>query len=238
MSAKNFVGIYDHALPDDLCDAIMERFEASSQKGPGVTGHGVDEAKKKSTDITITNFPEWKDLYMQVGQITYDFLSEYIREYPFLLAGAISLGIQNAQGEMETVSAERVAEVDPEQRLSLTQAVFRLGALICQKYDQNDGGYFHWHSEFFPPPNDPSLEALHRTLLFMYYLNDVDEGGETGFYYQDLKIKPKKGRMVIAPAGFTHTHCGFMPKSSDKYILTSWVLYKRREHLYGIPEGQ
>jgi hypothetical protein len=31
--------------------------------------------------------------------------------------------------------------------------------------------------------------------------------------------------MVIAPAGFTHTHRGNTPVSNDKYILTSWVLF-------------
>jgi quercetin dioxygenase-like cupin family protein len=66
----------------------------------------------------------------------------------------------------------------------------------------------------------------------MFYLNDVDEGGETEFYYQQQKVKPVKGRMVIAPAGFTHTHRGNKPESNDKYILTSWVLFKPSEHLF------
>ena len=66
----------------------------------------------------------------------------------------------------------------------------------------------------------------------MFYLNDVAEGGETEFYYQDVKIKPKAGTMVIAPAYFTHTHRGNVPKSNDKYILTSWVLFNRTEQIY------
>jgi hypothetical protein len=37
--------------------------------------------------------------------------------------------------------------------------------------------------------------------------------------------------MVIAPAGFTHTHRGNMPVSNDKYIATSWVLFQRAEDL-------
>ena len=66
----------------------------------------------------------------------------------------------------------------------------------------------------------------------MFYLNDVQEGGETEFFYQDLKIKPKKGTMVIAPAGFTHTHRGNKPISNDKYILTSWVLFNPGKVIY------
>ena len=36
-------------------------------------------------------------------------------------------------------------------------------------------------------------------LAWMVYLNDVEEGGETEFLYQQLKIKPSKGRVVIWP---------------------------------------
>ena len=57
----------------------------------------------------------------------------------------------------------------------------------------------------------------------MLYLNSVTEGGETEFLYQKRRIKPQQGRLVIFPAGFTHTHRGNPPLSGDKYILTSWV---------------
>ena len=60
----------------------------------------------------------------------------------------------------------------------------------------------------------------------MFYLNDVEEGGETGFYYQDVEIKPKKGTLVIFPAGFTHLHRGKMPVSNNKYIANFWFLNK------------
>jgi hypothetical protein len=72
-----------------------------------------------------------------------------------------------------------------------------------------------------------SFEGLHRLVLWMYYLNDVESGGETDFFFQKRSIKPKKGTVVIAPAGFTHTHRGNVPLSGDKYILTSWLLYNR-----------
>jgi hypothetical protein len=66
----------------------------------------------------------------------------------------------------------------------------------------------------------------------MVYLNDVEQGGETEFYFQNLKSKPKQGTLVIAPATFTHTHRGNMPISNDKYIFTSWVLYQRAREMY------
>ena len=74
-------------------------------------------------------------------------------------------------------------------------------------------------------------------MAWMVYLNDVDEGGETEFLFQGLKIKPERNKGVIWPGGFTHTHRGNKPVSNDKYILTSWVLFNRAEQIYGAPKS-
>ena len=62
---------------------------------------------------------------------------------------------------------------------------------------------------------------------FQFYLNDVADGGETEFLHQGRKIEARQGRLIIAPAGFTHTHKGHVPASGDKYVATSWILYRR-----------
>jgi hypothetical protein len=54
-------------------------------------------------------------------------------------------------------------------------------------------------------------------------LNTVKEGGETEFLYYKKRINPIEGRLVIWPAGFTHTHRGNPPLSNDKYIITGWL---------------
>jgi prolyl 4-hydroxylase len=80
------------------------------------------------------------------------------------------------------------------------------------------GGYFIWHAE--------RCNALgnigRRFLVFMTYLNDVDDGGETEFYYQKVKFKPKKGLTLIWPADWTHTHRGIVSNSKTKFIVTGW----------------
>ena len=81
-------------------------------------------------------------------------------------------------------------------------------------------------------PKNTDCENLHRVLFFILYLNTVERGGETEFFYQKKCVYPKAGSVVIAPGGFTHTHRGNMPLSHDKYILTSWILFKRAEELY------
>lgn len=80
-------------------------------------------------------------------------------------------------------------------------------------------GYHSWHSETGGPHN------RNRLLAFTLYLNDVEEGGETEFLYQSIRIKPKKNRLIIWPSAFTHVHRGNPPLSKEKYIITGWVEY-------------
>lgn len=80
------------------------------------------------------------------------------------------------------------------------------------------GGYHEWHFE-------QSNDDPRRILAWILYLNDVDDGGETEFLYQSLRVKPKQGTMVVWPAYFTHTHRGNPPLTGDKYVATGWVEY-------------
>jgi hypothetical protein len=114
---------------------------------------------------------------------------------------------------------------------ALVGAMYRCGPINLQKYLRGSGGYHHWHSEIYP--QNASCETLHRVLLFQFYLNDVVDGGETEFLYQGRKVEAREGRLIIAPAGFTHTHKGHVAQSGDKYVATSWILYRRAEELFG-----
>ena len=71
------------------------------------------------------------------------------------------------------------------------------------------------------------LSSAHRLFAWMTYLNDVKQGGETEWYYQKLKIKPKKGLTVIWSADWTFTHKGHTTIDEDKYIITGWYDFKK-----------
>jgi hypothetical protein len=64
-----------------------------------------------------------------------------------------------------------------------------------------------------------------RHLVFMTYLNDVTDGGETEFFYQKLKVKPEKGLTLIWGADWTFTHRGITSPTQTKYIVTGWFNY-------------
>ena len=77
-------------------------------------------------------------------------------------------------------------------------------------------GYLNWHSE-------RSIHLTHqRALTFMTYLNDVSDGGGTEFKYQGLRHNAKKGKTLIWPSDFTHTHRGQKSETEEKYITTGW----------------
>ena len=78
-------------------------------------------------------------------------------------------------------------------------------------------GYHIWHSE--------TMSKYHagRILTWILYLNDIEDGGESEWLYLSKRTPPKQGKLVLWPAGFTHTHRGNPPLKDIKYILTGWV---------------
>jgi hypothetical protein len=66
--------------------------------------------------------------------------------------------------------------------------------------------------------------SARRYLAFLWYLNDVDEGGETIFV--DKIIKPKTGSLLVFPPLWMYPHRGAEPISNPKYILSTYLHYK------------
>jgi hypothetical protein len=82
-------------------------------------------------------------------------------------------------------------------------------------------GFHSWHSERTWAGDITST----RHLVFMTYLNDVTDGGETEFYHQNIKIKPRKGLTLIWPVDWTFTHRGLVLNTQTKYVTTGWFNY-------------
>jgi hypothetical protein len=228
----DFIGIYDDVLTAQQCDAIRARFDASKQVARGRTGNGVDTSKKDSYDLTINGLAEWDDVGALLTQRMAGCLAQYMDKYRMLLIGALSPQVAHPDtGAALTLSLDNFDECGTPNAVELMQSIYRVGNVNLQKYLKGTGGYHHWHSEIYP--QNASCETLHRVLLWQFYLNDVTDGGETEFLYQERKVQARKGRLIIAPAGFTHTHKGHVSRSGDKYIATSWILFQRAETLFG-----
>jgi|TARA_Y100000114_G_scaffold64351_1_gene58926 hypothetical protein len=103
---------------------------------------------------------------------------------------------------------------------SYDQDTFHYTQLKLQKTLPTEG-YHVWHLE-----HGKGFDNEPRAFVFSIYLNDVEEGGETEFLHFSKRVKPKKGRIVIWPAGFPYLHRGNPPLSGEKYIVTSWMMLR------------
>jgi hypothetical protein len=82
------------------------------------------------------------------------------------------------------------------------------------------GEFYHWHID------GGSHEFSQRQLVAIWYLNDVPgPGGETQFLYQDVSVKPERGKLVLFPPFWTHEHRAAKLEAGVKYIATTWVVF-------------
>jgi hypothetical protein len=102
--------------------------------------------------------------------------------------------------------------------LDLVNNIFALSNVRFKKFNK-DKSFGDWHSEHcFDYPN--------RILNIMYYLTDHDCG--TKFYDGEVVLS-KKGRAIIFPSYFTHTHKGQVcPEGKVRYILTGYFEFFKR----------
>lgn len=232
---SEFIGVYDNMLTPEFCAAIIQRFGKSPARTPGRTGHGVDASKKRSTDLSVSLQPDWTAERDALMKAAYAGLRDYLSSYFFALVGSVAVTVADPRtGQPVTITPENWDEAGRPNLDSLINNILRCGLLNMQHYPAGQGHYGYWHHEVYP--RDAEAEQLHRVLFFILYLNDVAEGGETEFFYQERAVQPKAGRLLIAPAGFTHTHRGNIPLSGDKYVVTSWTLFQRADVLYA-PRG-
>lgn len=74
------------------------------------------------------------------------------------------------------------------------------------------GDYYIWHHD----------QTTTRLLTFIWYLNDIKDGGYTEFI-DGTRIQPEAGKLVMFPATWDFLHRGVSPKTETKYLCTGWV---------------
>lgn len=186
--------IKNESLSKDICDKIIEKFEKDNRRVKGRMGGGkLDISVKNTSDLLLTSFEDW----FYFDKILFENLMQNLKEYMFILKDKNI----NLQGDGN---------------------LFDTGFQI-QKYDENEGHYM-WHNDYSLIKSthsifDPSIS--NRYITFIWYLNDVNEGGET--FFMDGKVKPTTGKLLLFPATWTYLHKGDIPRSNSKYIITGWL---------------
>src|SRR5687767_11188484 len=72
---------------------------------------------------------------------------------------------------------------------------------------------------------DSINHVANRYLVLLWYLNDVEQGGETRFPQLDVTVPARAGRLLMFPPYWMYQHEGRPPISGDKYIISTYLLF-------------
>jgi hypothetical protein len=230
MQRMDFIEVTPGVLSIDGCAAIVARMQASEQLQPGRIGGGVFPELKHSRDLSLEGRADWADVAQALNVAVYAGLLDYLRKYPQALIAPLMLQVPGGDGAPRRLAADDIVAMDDKALGQLARTCLRPGPINLQWYRAGEGGYPYWHCELYPRAADG--ETLHRHLLWTIYLNDGFEEGETEFLFQQRKVAPRTGDLLLAPTAFTHTQRGNRPRGGDKFIATSWILFQRAEALY------
>lgn len=205
---NSFIWIYDNSLSPEFCKSVIEKFESDERRVQGVAGYRVRNEVKKSTDLSLSCFPDWKEY----DEVFCQALNQAIPKY----LDYIDTFLQDCPKFFPEEYTTKLSEMIPEN-------LFDTGYQI-QKTQPND--FYDWHHDSMLEFNSIKTEgkAYLRYITFIWYLNDVIHDGYTQFLNGE-KVQPREGRLVLFPATWNMYHRGYPPKYETKYICTGWLYH-------------
>jgi hypothetical protein len=94
-----------------------------------------------------------------------------------------------------------------------------LSEFVIKRYRPGHGEEFQLHF-------DAINFVANRYLVLLWYLNDVEEAGETVFPMLNMRVSARAGRLLMFPPYWMYQHQGLQPISGDKYILSTYLLFE------------
>lgn len=192
-----YIYINRNSLSSDICKDIIEIYEKTQNKHRATTIGGLNEDVLRAFQCPIQNITddEWPTIHSFLLQE----LTNNLKTYAKVLDSQIGDG--NIYRHMKD-------------DLKLIYNEFHIN-----KYESNNGGKYDYHIDRYL--NKEMNEERHIT--FIWYLNDVIEGGETEIK-GNVKIKPETGKLLLFPPTWTYPHCSRPTISNDKYAIVGWLL--------------
>jgi len=198
---EKYIYINNKSLSSEVSRDLIELFENEDGKYDGITHGGLQKNIKDTKDFVIPeNEPKWYKYYQLFNAELTRNLQIYLNKLN-----------QNPSFKNENQNTTNIYKHFQNSKISHT--VFML-----QRYIMNEGKYVYHHDFSVDFKNKKN-----RIITYLWYLNDVEEGGETDFPDINIKVKPETGKLILFPATWDFPHCGKMPISSNKYIVTGWL---------------
>lgn len=190
------IAVFDNALPGTLCDSIYDFFERNRDLAVGGYTIGGTDPSVKWTEEF-----RFKDNDYSSTRMEYDGLNSAVYD-----------------SFRECVS-EYMRLYD---WLNYSPGIYDSG----YQWQWYEPGVGHYKEHIDGDPWNDNFHNRGRVAGAVIYINDVSDGGETAFRYQQVAIQPKKGRIAIFPANWTHPHEARIPVSGPKLILSSFLYSK------------
>lgn len=116
----------------------------------------------------------------------------------------------------------------PQARMLGLKASRAFEHLKVKKYRAGESGKDHFPVHVDAYDHKTSV----RIVAFLWYLNTVEEGGDTLFPVLGQRIAPREGRLIVFPPMWMYEHSGEPPGSGDKYIVTSYLNFQDPEDAF------
>lgn len=202
INTDKYIYLNRHSLASEVCIDIIQLYENEkpTSKHEGLTLSGVNKTIKDTVDLIIPlNDEKWY-------------------KYHKLLNNELSINLKKYMSTLNNnEDFKNIDQLSKQTYIFFENTKLLSNIFMIQKYTKNVGKYIY-HNDF----RIDLIEKKYRIITFLWYLNTVEEGGETAFG-EDLKIKPEMGKLLLFPASWTYPHAGKMPISNDKYIITGWI---------------
>ena len=196
-----FIHIRNNSLSREICKEIIDKYENSEQRYDGTVMSGINKQIKDTKDLMM-------------DQPCFDRINNLLRSELYV-ALKQHLNVLSSKDDFKSKYNHTTTK-----DYVINFGEISTDTFMLQKYNKGVGRYIYH--------NDARVDWTHmrkRFMTYIWYLNDIDEGGETTFN-GEYQIKPTAGKLVLFPACWTYPHCGKMPVSHDKYIITGWIYTK------------
>jgi hypothetical protein len=193
-----FIYSNPNSLSKELCSEIISKYEESKEKYDGMTLGGVNRDVKYTKDLILRS-EEWDRITSTLRNELHLNLKTFLKQL----------------NNVEDFKSSNNHSTYNDFRINFPNIT--TDSFMAQKYTANQGRYVYHNDSMIEWDNKRK-----RFMTYLWYLNDVTEGGETVFDGK-YQVKPTAGKLILFPASWTFPHCGKMPVSSDKYIITGWI---------------
>jgi hypothetical protein len=194
---KDYMGVFPEATTQKYCEDLIKWFEYNNTEGSGGRKNTVSRQEHEG-GISKTH----KD--SEIYWLGYD--NRMLSRNDILLAEFNKI-VWKAYAKFKTVYGAGLDQL----------GLHKMSPSIKIQRYQPTQGYHVWHSEVTNHGN------AGRVLVCLLYLNTVEEGGETEFLYQKMRVPAVQGTLAMFPTTWTHLHRGNPPLKGNKYVINTWL---------------